>query len=171
MREYWFNIKDITVNNYLDIQLPVEDLSELRLNPNHEYLFCDGDIDFPEYISVKEMNEFLLLADETLSKKDLQILFSTYLFNEIQYALKNGNEFTIIDFDSETSQWNNGNGVIANDWWKGYLLHDLGYISFPFEYKEEMEDYVRFECLWTEANCDGWREVSIDNHTYLVKRW
>lgn len=171
MREYNFNIKDITVDNYLDIQLPVEDLSELRLNPNHEYLFCDGDIDFPEYISIKEMNEFLLLADEQYYKEDLKILFAAdYLLDEVKYGLEHDG-FTIIDFDNETSQWNCENGVIADDWWKGYLLHYMEYVKFPFECKEEMEGYVKFENLWTEANCDGWREVSIDYHTYLVKRW
>ena len=84
--------------------------------------------------------------------------------------IKSG-EFTIVDFDGETQSYNCGNGVICDDWWKGFVLHDLGYVSFPFTYTEDMEDYVRFESLWTDANCNGWRECTVSNNTYLVCRF
>lgn len=80
-------------------------------------------------------------------------------------------DYTIIDFDGETSQYNRGNGVINDEWWKGFVLHDLGYENFPFEYTEEMEDYVKFEQLWYTANSEGWVDIRYNGNTYLVKKW
>ena len=34
------------------------------------------------------------------------------------------------------------------------------------EYKEEMEDYIKWDSVWTTAECEGWREVEYKNKTY-----
>lgn len=152
----------VDFNNDHTIQLPMHEEDLRKLLGNDEWIIVDSPIG-EELTNITELNNLLSEKDEEL----LKILQSAgYLFEEI----KNG-EFTIVDFDSETCQWNCGNGVSADDWWKGYLLHDLGYVKFPFQYTEEMEDWVRFEELWTQANCEGWRETIINNATYLVKRY
>ncbi|MBQ4523397.1 MAG: hypothetical protein IJA10_10690 [Lachnospiraceae bacterium] len=152
----------VDFNNDHTIKLPMNEEDLRKLLGDDEWIIVDSPIG-EELTNITELNELLSEKDE----ETLEILQSAgYLLEEI----KNG-EFTIVDFDSETSQWNCGNGVSTDDWWKGYLLHDLGYIKFPFKYTEEMEDWVRFEALWEQADCEGWRETRYNNTTYLVNRY
>ena len=160
-------IRNITKDTMKDfsndhtIKLPMQEDKLQQFLGDDEWIIIDSPIG-EELTNIMELNQMVTENDEM----SLRILHSAgYLLEEI----KNG-VFTIVDFDSETSQWNGRNGVFSDDWWKGYLLHDLGYVSFPFEYTQEMEDWVRFECLWTQANCEGWREVRCGNRTYLVTR-
>lgn len=154
-------------NNDHEIYLPM-DVDKLReFLGNDEWIIVDSPIG-EELTNIMELNEVLLEKDETT----LKILDAAgYLFEEIKHG-----EFLIIDFDTETSQWNCGNGVIADDWWKGYLLHSLGYLNFPFTYTSDMEDWVNFDKLWIQANSEGWRETDVNvgsfllRNTYLVKR-
>lgn len=151
----------VDFNNDHTLRFPMEEDKLRKLLSDDEWIIVDSPIG-EELTNILELNRLLFDKDW----EDIEVLQSAkYTFEEIQKG-----EFTIIDFSSETSQWNNGNGVIADEWWKGYLLHDLGYVKFPFEYKEEMEDWVKFEDLWTDADCDGWRETRVDNNTYLIKR-
>jgi hypothetical protein len=154
------NMKDFT--NDHTIILPMEETVLKTFLGSYEWIIVDAPIG-EELTNIMELNEILTEKEE----ETIKILQSAgYLFEEI----KSG-EFTIIDFNGETQHYNNGNGVINDDWWKGFVLHDLGYASFPFTYTEEMEDYVRFDALWTQADCEGWRECTINNNTYLVCRF
>ena len=90
---------------------------------------------------------------------------------EIEDAIENEREFTVLCFDDLTSQYNYGLGVFASDEWKGFVLFHEGYGELPFAYKEEMEDYIKWDCVWSTAECEGWREVEYKNKTYLVKEW
>ena len=161
-------IRNITKDNMKDfrndhtITLPMEETALKMFLGSDEWIIVDAPIG-EELTNIMELNEILTEKEE----ETIKILQSAgYLFEEI----KSG-EFTIIDFDGETQSYNCGNGVICDDWWKGFVLHDLGYVSFPFAYTEDMEDYVRFESLWTDANCNGWRECTVNNNTYLVCRF
>lgn len=159
-------IRNITKDNMRDftndhtITLPMEENALEKFLGSNEWIIIDSPIG-EELTNIMELNELLAEKDE----KTIKILKSAgYLFNEIKEG-----EFTIIDFDGETQSYNCGNGVDANDdWWKGFVLHDLGYVSFPFTYTEEMENYVRFETLWKDADANGWRKCRVDNNTYLV---
>ena len=152
----------VDFNNDHTIQLPMNKEDLRKLLGDDEWIIVDSPIG-EELTNITELNNLLSEKDE----ETLKILQSVgYLFEEI----KNG-EFTIVDFDSETSQWNYGCGIYADEWWKGYLLHYLGYIHFPFEYTEEMEDWVKFESLWEQADTEGWRTTRYNNTTYLVKGW
>ena len=59
----------------------------------------------------------------------------------------------------------------ATDEWKGFVLFQEGYGDLPFEYKEEMEGYIKWEQVWYTADSDGWVEVKYKDKTYLVKEW
>lgn len=155
----------VDFNNDHTITLPMEETKLLEFLGKDEWIIVDSLVG-EEFTHLTRLNKVLQEVDEDT----LQILSKAFLFNEIEEAVEKGEEFTIIDFDAETSGYNSGNGVFADDWWKGYVLHDLGYVSFPFEYKEEMEDYVKFEQLWYTADSEGWREVNYNNHTHLVHR-
>ena len=161
-------IRNITKDNMRDfsndhtINLPMDEEKLRSMLGNDEWIIVDSPVG-DELTNITELND--LLSEK--SEETLRILQSAgYLFDEI----KNG-EFTIVDFDSETSQWNYGYGIYADEWWKGYLLHHLGYMEFPFEYTEEMEDWVKFEELWAQADSEGWRATRYNNTTYLVNRY
>ena len=98
-------IRNITKDNMRDfsndhtIQLPMNEEELRKLLGNDEWIIVDSPIG-EELTNITELNDLLSEKDE----ETLRILQSAgYLFDEI----KNG-EFTIVDFDSETSQWNYG---------------------------------------------------------------
>ena len=76
-------------------------------------------------------------------------------------------DYTIIDFDFVTALWLCSD--IHDDRDKGLVLYEEGYARLPFEIDDSMQDWIRWENLWNEAECDGWDVVKINNHGYLVK--
>lgn len=108
---------------------------------------------------------------EVRTERDLRYDFCILSKAFIPKEVMEIEDYTIIDFDGETSQYNGGNGVLANDEWFGRVLHGLGYINFPFVYTEEMEDYVIWDQLWYTANSEGWVDIRYNGKTYLVKKW
>lgn len=151
----------VDFNNDHTITLPMDEEKLRNMLGNDEWIIVDGVpdeltniIDLNNRISEIGEDDFCILAKAFISKEAMEI-----------------EDYTIIDFDGETSQYNRGNGVINDEWWKGFVLHDLGYENFPFEYTEEMEDYVKFEQLWYTANSEGWVDIRYNGNTYLVKKW
>lgn len=147
-------------NNDHTIKLPTNKEKLKNMLGNDEWIIVDSPVG-NELTSIMQLNDLLMVHTE----ETVKILSKSYLLNEIME-----NEFIIINFDDETKEYNSGNGVFADDWWKGYVLHNLGYEHFPFEYKEEMEDYLKFEQLWYEAESEWWREIRYNGDTYLIKR-
>ena len=163
-------IRNITKDNMRDfsndhtINLPMDEEKLRLMLGNDEWIIVDSPVG-EELTNIEKLNNLMTEVDEDT----LQILTKAFLLSEVmETEIEN---FTIIDFDSETAQYNCGYGVIGDDEWYGRVLYDLGYISFPFKYTEDMEDYVKFEQLWYTANSDGWRDVRHNGNTYLVKRW
>lgn len=171
-------VRDLTVDRDFMVFLP---MSESRFNDNfnkeHEYIIIDrNDILKPgEYDSIEEMNNFLIECQERgINNDTLQILSATYLYDEVREMVRNEN-YVIVDFTSETSTWNYGQG---GDYWsendKGLLLHTLDYMRFDWEKEfkipKEAEDDIEWENLWCAAESCGWRTVIINYHAYLVCR-
>lgn len=163
-------IRNITKDTMVDfnndhvITLPMDEEKLRNMLGNDEWIIIDAPVG-DEFTNIEKLNALLNETDED----NLRILTKAFLLNEI---MESGfNNFSIVDFDAETSQYNGGNGVIAVDEWYGRVLHDLGYINFPFTYTEDMEDYVKWEQLWYTANSEGWCNVRYNGNTYLVKRW
>ena len=132
----------VDFNNDHTITLPMDEEKLRNMLGNDEWIIVDGE------------DDFCILAKAFIPKEAMEI-----------------EDYTIIDFNGETSQYNGGNGVCANDEWFGRVLHDLGYINFPFTYTEEMEDYVIWDQLWYTANSEGWVNIRYNGNTYLVKKW
>lgn len=156
-------IKNLTQNIDREISLPMKKGKIEKILGKDEWLIVDSPFVHDEFINILELNELL----EEIDEMKIFILAQAFNFKEIKEMIEKEN-YIIINFDEETASYNNGNGVIFEDWWKGYLLHDLGYMHFPFEYKEEMEDYVCFDKLWVEANCSGWFELYYNGQHYLI---
>ena len=112
------------------------------------------------------MNKLFQQIDE----ETIFILSKAFYLEEI-FEIAEKQNFSVVNFTEETAQYNAGNGVSADDWWKGRVLFDLGYEKFPFRYLPEMENYLKFEQLWYTADSEGWVEVTYCSNTYLVKRW
>lgn len=153
------NMKDFNYDHQVNLPMDEEDLKELL--GNDEWIIVDSPVG-DELTNILELNHLLMEKEED-TIKILQA--AGYLFEEIK-----NHEFVIVDFDNETSQWNSGNGVVCDNWWKGYVLHNLGYVSFPFQYTDEMEDWVRFDMLWTQAETEGWRDVTVNIFSKLVSK-
>ena len=162
-------IRNITKDTMVDLKndhtivLPMDNEKLQAFLGNDEWIIVCSPIG-EELTNITELNDLLLKVDP----EELLILSEAYCFDEIKEMDEN---YTIINFTEETAQYNNGNGVFESDWWMGYVLHQLGYINFPFEYTDEMEDYVKFEQLWLTANSEGWIAVRHDGNLYLVKKW
>lgn len=151
----------VDFNNDHTITLPMDEEKLRNMLENDEWIIVDGVsdeltniIDLNSRISEIGEDDFCILAKAFLPKEAIEI-----------------EDYTIVDFDGETSQYNGGNGVCANAEWFGRVLHDLGYINFPFTYTEEMEDYVIWDQLWYTANSEGWVDIRYNENTYLVKKW
>lgn len=151
----------VDFNNDHTITLPMNEEKLRNILGDDEWIVVDGTpdeltniIDLNNRISEIGEDDFCILAKAFIPKEAMEI-----------------EDYTIVDFDAETSQYNGGNGVIADEEWYGRVLHDLGYINFPFAYTEDMEDYVKWEQLWYTANSEGWCNVRYNGNTYLVKRW
>lgn len=154
----------LNFNNDHTITLPMDKKKLKNMLGNDEWIIVDSPVG-DMFTSIEKLNELVKRIDED----SLQILTKAFLINEIMESELDN--FSIIDFNAETSQYNEGNGVIDDEEWYGRVLHDLGYINFPFAYIEDMEDYVRWETLWYTANTEGWYDVRYNGNTYLVKRW
>ena len=152
----------VDFNNDHTLNFSIDEEKLRNFLGHDEWIIVDSPIG-EELTDIIQLNNLLKTRTETA----VLILSSgeSYLIDEII-----NNDFIIVDFDNETSSYNGGNGVFADDWWKGYVLHDLGYEQFPFEYKPEMENYLNFEQLWYTAESEGWREIRYNNNTYLVRK-
>ena len=154
----------VDFNNDHTITLPMDEEKLRNMLGNDEWIIVDAPVG-DEFTNIEKLNALLNETDED----NLRILTKAFLLNEI---MESGfDNFSIVDFDAETSQYNGGNGVIVDAEWYGRVLHDLGYINFPFAYTEDMEDYVKWEQLWYTANSEGWCNVRYNGNIYLVKRW
>lgn len=155
--------KDIMVdfNNDHTITLPMDEKKLRNMLGNDEWIVVDGITD--ELTNIIDLNNSI----SKIGEDDFCILSKAFIPKEAMEI----EDYTIIDFDGETSQYNGGNGVLANDEWFGRVLHGLGYINFPFAYTEEMEDYIIWDQLWYTANSEGWVDIRYNGKTYLVKKW
>ena len=151
----------IDFNNDHTIILPMDEEKLRNILGDDEWIVVDGVPD--ELINIIDLNNRI----SEIGEDDFYILAKAFIPKEAMEI----EDYTIVDFDAETSQYNGGNGVIADEEWYGRVLHDLEYINFPFAYTEDMEDYVKWEQLWYTANSDGWCNVRYNGNTYLVKRW
>lgn len=169
-------LRDLTIaNGSADVDADISgNPLKLQLNPEHEYMIIDHSdvLDPKEFTSLDDIKIILNAAEEAgLSENDLRILSRVYLFSEILDAAKSDFEnVEIINFDQETSTWNNGNGVSATDENLGRVLYEYsGYNSFGCEIPEELMDYIHFEQNWISAEAEGYRSVSVLFTDYIVR--
>lgn len=183
--EVW--VRDLTIANSvsdvssdLRLELPDENL-EAKLNNRHEYMIIDSELDLNEFDSVYEINNWLFEAD--CSTEDLKILCKLYDFKSATKIIDSG-DYQIHCFEDETSTWNCGNGVLPDDWWYGYYLHEECGWRFDWERLsekeerlhgdwfrekiEEMEDYINYEHLYTQAQTEGLHEVEYNGKHYFI---
>lgn len=144
--------------------MPMSESKLVEILGKDEWIIVDSPIG-DEFTSIHRLNLLLQNMDE----ETVFILSKGFYIEDIFEMAENQN-FVIINFNDETANYNAGNGVVDDEWWKGYVLHDLGYENFPFKYQPEMEDYVKFEQLWYTAESEGWISVNYNSNTYLLKR-
>ena len=167
-------IRNLTKDKDVEIILPIDErkLDEI-INPNDEYIILDSEIlDVGEYDSIDELNEFLFVCEENgVPMEELEVLSKVMLYHEVMESVDK-QAYWLIDFDDETAHWNCGyGGDITSHADKGMCLYDTGlYNPFPCELKEEMYDWINWESVWINANCEGWQPVTVNGHGYLVHK-
>ena len=166
-------IRNITKDNLCDfsndhvISLPMKEERLRSLLGDDEWIIVDSPVG-EEMTSIVKLNELLTEIEED----DLMVLSQAYLLDEIIDCVENEREFSIINFNEEVACYKCGiGGIYPDEEWKGRVMFETGYVGFPFEYTSEMEDYINWDTLWTEAECDGWREVEYKSEIYLVHMW
>jgi len=167
-------IRNITKDNDVSINLPMETEKLTNLLGNDEWIIIDCPADcsymgsYAELTDIMKLNEIVRLYHivfiDEYADDMLQMLCKTYYLNEVE----NPCDVIIIDFDAETETWGCGNGVPFTDEWKGLLLFTLGLAALPFPYTSEMEDWINWEMLWNQAETEGWREVYYNGNHYIV---
>ena len=170
-------IRNITKDTDVTLHLPMKKVLDEILNAEDEYIIVDHDetLQVSEYDNIRELNDFLLSCEENgISKETLALLSSNYSYSEVVNMVKEEN-YTIIDFTAETAGWNYGNGGdINSDDDKGRVLHSNGMLLFDWEkdvpITKEMEDYIKWEHLWTMAETLGWEAVNHSNRAYLMHK-
>lgn len=162
-------IRDLTTNQDISLDLPMADIESV-LKQNHEYIVVDYDgsiLRCGEYANINDINDFLLYCQENdIDETTLSILTKVcYGYSEVREKIESEN-YTIVDFTSITSAWN-GDITDADD--KGLCLFEAEQLSLPFTYEPAMEDYIRWDAFWRDANCSGWQAVTVSDNDYLVR--
>lgn len=98
----------VDFNNDHVITLPMDEEKLRNMLGNDEWIIIDAPVG-DEFTNIEKLNALLNEIDED----NLRILTKAFLLNEI---MESGfDNFSIVDFDAETSQYNGGNGVIADE--------------------------------------------------------
>ena len=158
-------IRNLTKDYDKELSFPMEDEKLESSLGKDEWILIDAQVG-EELTDINQLNKLFQQIDE----ETIFILSKAFYLEEI-FEIAEKQNFSVVNFTEETAQYNAGNGVSADDWWKGRVLFDLGYEKFPFRYLPEMENYLKFEQLWYTADSEGWVEVTYCSNTYLVKRW
>lgn len=154
-------------SNDLVIFLPMKEEKLRSLLGDDEWIIADSS-EGEEMTSIVKLNEILTEIEED----DLLVLSQTYLLDEIIDCVENKREYSIINFNEEADYYNREiSGIYPNEEWKGRIMFERGEARFPFRYTPEMDDYINWGKLWTDAERDGWREVKYKSETYLVHMW
>ena len=193
--DYAGNFLIVVFHDAYDVMTKTSDNAKLDESEEvYEYLLCaicPVNLSKPALGYLTEENRIdARIRDWVVGAPDTGFVFPTFTdrttdADNVMFYTKNAKEphleeifeiaemqnFSVVNFTEETAQYNAGNGVSADDWWKGRVLFDLGYEKFPFRYLPEMENYLKFEQLWYTADSEGWVEVTYCSNTYLVKRW
>lgn len=178
-------IRNLTKGTEVEIKLPLNATELLKRIPRtDEYIILECDVlDVGEFESIYSINDFLIdCKEKEINIRELKILSHVFLFNEIVEKVKDKN-YIIVDFDEVTKGWYGGSGGdLWNNSHKGMCLFDAkvkdkngklkrAYNPFKFYISDDMYDWIDWESVWVNATTEGWNEVSIDYHGYLVCRY
>lgn len=170
-------LRNITRDEDFCINLPKtkEELIAALGYESDEYIIieCNGIRGISDDESVTELNKFIQECDNLgVDGETLEILSTTFLYNEIKEMVEREEIPIIVDFDAETSSWNYGNGGdFTSAFDKGMCLFDSGlYDPFKFEMNGDIYDWIDWESVWRNAETEGWRAVRVNRNGYLIHR-
>ena len=160
-------LRDITT--YVDVQLhlPMDDAKlKSMLEKNHEYLIVDHDpvLDIYEYESVINLNNLLhKCAKKGINADMLSVLSIVLTYEEVKERIEKEN-YQIIKFDDYMPY-----GDFNDDADKGLALFEAGvYDPFPVPVPKELLDWIDWDSVWDNAECDGWQKIRYKKNCYLV---
>ena len=169
----WLFIRDLTSDQDIDLCLPMtEEKLKEKLKNGHEYIILDNDfsdaeisLNISEHENIQEINSFLNECQENLIDNDIIVIVNrnTSDFEEMKSVIENNSYIMVSPADVS---WDVD---MTSDYDKGLLLFSCGFVNLPFTYEPEMENYIRWDGIWTDASCSGWVHERTANGDYLVK--
>ena len=115
------------------------------------------------YIPKRDTSDFMKNCNHLLCRAGMDLLS---LIQDYNYYKKYWGE-------KETCRHFGNGGDINSEEDKGRVLHENG-MTFNWEEEhpitKEMEDYIKWDCLWNTAESNGWVSFSHKGNDYLVHR-
>ena len=160
-------LRNITTDTDTELHLPMnnEEL-EVMLDKSCEYLIVDYDpvLDISEFESVIELNNLMQkCAEKDISADMLSVLSIVLTYEEVKERIEKEN-YQIINFKDYMPY---GDGTVDAD--KGRALFEAGvYDPFTVLVPKELMDWIDWDSVWDNAECEGWQKIRYKGNCYLV---
>lgn len=167
MNKIWINVRNLTTDTDMGFfGLPMSEKQLESFSKDCEYMILDSSINVDEYANIWELNELIgNWIEDGISVEEITIINKVTAYREMINTLNERN-YCILNLDETVKGW-----AVYGDEAKGLALHEEGLYLLPFEerYDESMVDWIDWEQLWTDANCEGWDSVTLLGIEYLVR--
>lgn len=160
-------LRNITTDTERGLYLPMDD-EELKslLDKSCEYLIVDYDdvLDINEYESVIELNNLLQkCVKKGINANMLAVLSIPLTYEEVKERIEKEN-YQIINFKDYMPY-----GDFNVDADKGRALFEAGaYDPFTVLVPKELMDWIDWDSVWVNAECNGWETIRYKKNCYLV---
>lgn len=173
-----FTLKDLTADAYTEVTVvqkedgTIVSNEERMLNNQHEYLICDDDSswNFPwGYSSIWDVIRTLNHAGLPYPMESDEMVAiinaaDSSSFSDVVGKISEG-EFSLI---TPEEMKNPENRDMCEQNLALYLVRN-GMYQLPFEYSDELEEYLRWEMISEEIQINGnWELVKVNNRWFAV---
>lgn len=173
-----FTLKDLTAGTYTEVTVvqkedgTIVSNEEGRLNNKHEYLICDDDSpwDFPwGYSSIWDVIRTLNDAElpYPMESDELAAIINaadSSNFSDVIEKISEGGVSLITQEEMENPE---NRGMCGKD--LALYLVRTGMYQLPFEYSNEMKEYLRWDMISEEIQINGnWELVKVNSRWFAV---
>lgn len=173
-----FTLKDLTADTYTEVTVvqkedgTIVSNEERMLNNQHEYLICDDDSpwNFPwGYSSIWDVIRTLNHAEFPYPMESDEMVAiinaaDSSSFSDVIGKISEG-EFSLI---TPEEMKNPENRDMCEQNLALYLVRN-GMYQLPFEYSDELEEYLRWDMISEEIQINGnWELVKVNNRWFAV---
>lgn len=173
-----FTLKDLTADTYTEVTVvqkedgTIVSNEERMLNNQHEYLICDDDSpwDFPwGYSSIWDVIRTLNHAELPYPMESDEMVAiinaaDSSSFSDVVGKISEGEVSLITPEEMKNPE----NRDMCEQNLALYLVRN-GMYQLPFEYSDELEEYLRWDMISEEIQINGnWELVKVNNRWFAV---